>query len=81
MKRWLSILMLAVAACVSGPPASPNAVDSAATAPTLAPEVTLENYGPAPELTNTHWLNTDGQALRLADLRGQVVAIDMWTFG
>ena len=40
----------------------------------------LENLGPAPELTNTIWLNTD-QPLLLADLQGQVVLLDMWTFG
>ena len=43
----------------------------------------LPDLGPAPELTNESWLNVDAQAvpLRLADLRGKVVAIDMWTFG
>lgn len=40
----------------------------------------LEDYGPAPELANDTWLNA-GEPLRLADLRGQVVLIDMWTFG
>jgi hypothetical protein len=39
----------------------------------------LPNYGPAPELTNTVWLNS--KPLRLAELRGKVVLIDMWTFG
>ena len=34
----------------------------------------------APELANEVWINTD-VPLRLADLRGKVVAIDMWTFG
>src|SRR5688572_8057485 len=34
----------------------------------------------APELANEVWLNTD-QPLRLADLRGKVVALEMWTFG
>ena len=43
-------------------------------------EVNLENYGPAPELNNEVWLNTD-QPLRLSELRGKVVLIDMWTFG
>lgn len=82
MKRWLSVILLALAACGSQPVSGPQPVNGPeASAPTLAPEVTLENYGPAPELTNTNWLNTDGQTLRLADLRGQVVAIDMWTFG
>jgi len=36
--------------------------------------------GPAPELKNEVWLNVDAP-LRLVDLRGQVVALDMWTFG
>ena len=40
----------------------------------------LPDLGPAPELTNDTWLNVDSP-LRLADLRGKVVAIDMWTFG
>jgi hypothetical protein len=43
-------------------------------------QVALQNLGPAPELQNEIWLNTD-HALRLADLRGSVVLIDMWTFG
>ena len=43
---------------------------------------TLDMYdlGPAPELRNTAWLNVD-QPLILADLRGQVVLLEMWTFG
>jgi len=40
----------------------------------------LPNLGPAPELENEVWLNVDAP-LRLANLRGQVVALDMWTFG
>lgn len=40
----------------------------------------LNDLGPSPELTNTTWINTE-QSLRLADLRGQVVLLDMWTFG
>ncbi len=40
----------------------------------------LANLGQAPELANTTWINTE-QSLRLADLRGQVVLLDMWTFG
>ena len=42
----------------------------------------LPDLGPAPELKNESWLNVPQAApLRLADLRGKVVAIDMWTFG
>jgi hypothetical protein len=40
----------------------------------------LPDLGEAPELTNAIWLNTD-RPLRLAELRGKVVLIDMWTFG
>ena len=40
----------------------------------------LPNLGKAPELTNETWLNTT-QPLRMADLRGKVVLIDMWTYG
>lgn len=40
----------------------------------------LEDYGPAPELENEVWLNTN-EPLRLENLRGKVVLLDMWTFG
>lgn len=40
----------------------------------------LPDWGAAPELTNEVWLNTENP-LRLADLRGKVVLLDMWTFG
>ncbi len=40
----------------------------------------LPDYGPAPELHDSVWLNSD-RALRLRDLRGQVVLLEMWTFG
>lgn len=41
---------------------------------------TLPDLGLAPELTNDIWLNVDSP-LRLADLRGKVVIVEMWTFG
>ena len=40
----------------------------------------LPDLGAAPELGNSTWLNSDSP-LRLRDLRGQVVALEMWTFG
>jgi hypothetical protein len=43
-------------------------------------QVELPNLGPAPELTNEVWLNT-AQPLRLDDLKGVVVLLEMWTFG
>ena len=42
--------------------------------------VDLPDLGIAPELTNTIWINTPNP-LRLADLQGKVVIIEMWTFG
>ena len=44
------------------------------------PAPKLANLGVAPELTNQVWLNSD-EVLRLADLRGKVVLLEMWTFG
>jgi hypothetical protein len=44
------------------------------------PHPDLPNLGPAPELTNEVWLNTD-QPLPLAELKGNVVLLEMWTFG
>jgi len=40
----------------------------------------LPDLGLAPELTNDTWLNVDAP-LRLANLRGKVVIVEMWTFG
>lgn len=40
----------------------------------------LPDLGVAPELNNEVWLNTD-EPLRLVNLQGQVVLLDMWTFG
>lgn len=47
---------------------------------TPLPPNPLPYLGQASELTNQVWLNTDAP-LRLADLRGKVVLLEMWTFG
>jgi hypothetical protein len=60
-----------------GLPAEPQAAGSESE---QLPAIQLEDYGPAPELTNEVWLNS-AAPLRLADLHGQVVLLDMWTFG
>lgn len=53
-------------------------IDSGTVAP---PEETLflPDMGPAPEIENEIWLNSE--PLRLADLQGQVVMVEFWTFG
>ena len=40
----------------------------------------LPDLGSAPEITNLVWLNTTSP-LRLADLRGKVIGLEMWTLG
>ncbi|SEJ50696.1 cytochrome c biogenesis protein DipZ [Demequina mangrovi] len=41
----------------------------------------LQNCGPARDLVGIQeWLNTDGEALDLEELRGEVVLIDFWTY-
>jgi hypothetical protein len=42
--------------------------------------VQLPDYGQAPELQNQTWLNVENP-LRIADLSGKVILLEMWTFG
>jgi hypothetical protein len=76
MKHWpLFLLAFLLFSCTS------ESVPNAAPTSTLpATRSSLPDLGEAPELANEVWLNVD-HPLRLADLRGQVVLIDMWTFG
>jgi thiol-disulfide isomerase/thioredoxin len=53
---------------------------AAPAAAAAATRSSLPDRGPAPELENQVWINTD-QPLRLQDLRGKVVLLEMWTFG
>jgi hypothetical protein len=88
MKRlWFVLFSLFLSACAPkvAPTVKPTAAMPAASTspsvPTLAAQPSnLPDLGPAPELENTVWLNTD-HPLRLKDLRGNVVLLDMWTFG
>jgi thiol-disulfide isomerase/thioredoxin len=74
MKRvsFLFLMSLFLAAC-----GVPGAVAQKADPAGLS---SLPDLQLAPELTNQVWLNTDAP-LRLANLRGKVVLLDMWTFG
>ena len=44
------------------------------------PASAYPDLGPAPELTGETWLNVESP-LKLANLRGKVILLDMWTFG
>jgi thiol-disulfide isomerase/thioredoxin len=48
--------------------------------PTLIPAAIVPDLGPAPEIENETWLNTD-TPLPLSSLRGKVVLIEFWTLG
>ena len=94
-----SLLLPLLAGCVMQPNALPRPeeltveeaskieADAAAwglTAEQLLLLSELKNSGPAPELTNEVWLNTDafgGGPLQLADLRGNVTIVEFWTYG
>lgn len=77
MKRLWIFLLLGLTACTVASTDAPQSTDSQ---PPVMNSSSLPDYGPAPEFVNDVWLNTD-KPLRLADLRGKVVAVDMWTFG
>ena len=82
MKRLLAfaLFLLGLTACGTVTTPEPESEKTKVVSPKTASVPHLPDLGPAPELTNEVWLNVDAP-LRLADLRGKVVAIDMWTFG
>lgn len=66
-------------ACGAGPQATKPAGDTPAP-PAELEAPALPDHGPAPEIAGSAWINTDA-ALSLEGLRGQVVLLEMWTFG
>lgn len=91
MKRLLLMVLVLAACATDSNPTSPT--ESAAlppirvvterqpSTPTETPYMSdLPTLGAAPELHDGIWLNTD-LPLKLADLRGKVVLLEMWTFG
>ncbi|MCB0119184.1 MAG: redoxin domain-containing protein [Anaerolineales bacterium] len=80
MKRIFIGLTLFLTACTAATESAPT--EKSMPIETEQPQInaSLPDLGAAPELTNDTWLNVDAP-LRLADLRGKVVIIDMWTFG
>ncbi|MBT3338236.1 MAG: hypothetical protein HN855_11370 [Anaerolineae bacterium] len=87
MKYWIWIIP-AIALLGCGSPVAEEPEKTVQVEPTLLPTVPSEtteilpegDFDLAPELTNEVWLNTK-EPLRLANLRGKVVLLEMWTFG
>jgi len=70
MLRWLLMInLLLFAGCTTINPVSQS---------TETPQ--YPNLGTAPELIGDTWLNSD-TPLRLEDLKGKVILVEMWTFG
>ena len=62
------------------PTETPLATATPEPSPTPLPALVLPDLGPAPEIANEVWLNTD-RPLNLASLKGEVVLVEFWTFG
>jgi thiol-disulfide isomerase/thioredoxin len=77
----LKILILLAALFLTGCSAFPPKEEQPEQLPAaaLGGSAALPDLGKAPEWTNQVWLNTE-TPLRLADLHGKVVLLDMWTF-
>jgi len=73
MKKIIPIIILILTGC--GMPSNFQQMP----ANSASSQMPLRDLGPAPELTNDVWINTSGP-LRLADLRGKVILLEMWTF-
>lgn len=81
MKYAASLLLSMLVACASFPGSiEADLLETETSRSRPQEQVELPNLGPAPELENEVWLNTE-DPLRLAGLRGKVVLLDMWTFG
>ena len=71
MKYWISMFMMLLMMGCTVPESEWE---------DLGPASSLKDFGPAPELENEIWLNTE-KPLRLEELRGSVVLVEMWTYG
>jgi len=83
VKRYLfGLFALILFGCASQQNASQNQGEAQAAnkEPAMPKVASLPDLGPAPELTNEVWLNVP-YPLQIADLKGRVVIVEMWTFG
>jgi hypothetical protein len=83
MKYKLLVVFIAVTLLASCSPrlsSHPDSGDPAMTDNSIPEFADFPDLGKAPEFTNDIWLNTNNP-LRITDLRGKVILLDMWTFG
>jgi thiol-disulfide isomerase/thioredoxin len=74
MMKILPVLLLLLSGCADAVTPAASKSDKPDSSRSL-----LRDLGPAPELNNKVWLNTPAQ-IHLADLRGKVILLEMWTF-
>ncbi len=79
MKRLLIGITAFLAAAVTLAQGNPTPTQPAAPDSQTAYVSNMPDFGTVPEFSNESWLNTD-VPLRLSNLRGKVVLLDMWTF-
>ena len=79
MKRILIGITAFLAAAVALAQGNPTPTQPAASEGQSGYVANMPDFGPVPEFSNESWLNTD-VPLRLSNLRGKVVLLDMWTF-
>ncbi len=84
---WLALVLTLVACGAgSGPAATGEPAGTGPEpegdppSPTPYPAIELPDLGPAPDIANETWLNSD-RPLNLDALRGKVVLVEFWTFG
>lgn len=83
MRSIITMIFAAVALAGCGPMQEASAMEIQPAVEPTSTDVAmpaLPNFGPAPEISNQVWINSD-HPLRLQDLRGKVVLLEMWTFG
>jgi thiol-disulfide isomerase/thioredoxin len=74
MMKILPVLLLLLSGCADAVTPAASKSDKPDSSRSL-----LRDLGPAPELNNKVWLNTPAP-IHLADLRGKVILLEMWTF-
>ena len=79
MKRILVGITAFLAAAVALAQGNPNSTQPVMPDSQSGYVSPMPDFGAVPEFSNESWLNTD-VPLRLSNLRGKVVLLDMWTF-